>query len=943
MANKKKAKPAQKPSAKSRKAKGAKKQTAKASARSTRARTGRTVRSRKNRKRNLPDKLSRITYTLACQLLGANGKSLIHQGSRFDQIDIEKDVFLGDDLFHLRLPEYAEAGEIPIVTITLMAEKRKRLNFNCTTCDKVCEHIGAALSLILEEKTLLGLAEPPPEEIPFELLDETKLIELALSERESRAKTEKFRIKSVDPDKPWTDYLVNSAGSGKSYRVALRGEERGSSYCSCPDYRTNTLGTCKHVFYALGRVKAKFSAKQRNRKPKRKRFSVYVRYDQDGKLQLARPHKLPDDAAKIIARIPDEPTDDAIALVRAVSRLESAGHEVTVYPDAERAIEERLFQKRMTNLVEEIRRDPARHPLRDELLNAKLLPYQLDGIAFAAGTGRAILADDMGLGKTIQGIGVAELLAREADIKKVLVICPTSLKSQWRSEVQRFSGRSVQLVLGNAKERATQYDNDAFMTVCNYEQVLRDVLSIEQVNWDLIILDEAQRIKNWEAKTTGVVKSLRSRFALVLTGTPLENRIDELFSVVQFVDDRRLGAGFRFFNRHRIVDENGRVTGYKNLDQLREHLRPILLRRTRDEVLKQLPPRTTDIVRIEPTDEQLELHGAHRRIVASIIGKPYISEMDVLRMQKALLMCRMTANSTFLVSKEPPGYSSKLAHLDTMLEKFAADPSRKCVLFSEWTRMLGLIEPLLEKHGLDFVRLDGSVPQKKRQALVNRFQTDSDCRFFITTNAGSTGLNLQAANTVINVDLPWNPAILEQRIARAHRMGQKEPVHVYVLVTEGTLEEDLLQTLSNKSDLAAAALDLGSEVAELDFVSNIEQTRRRLEVLIGAPSDAPEDITSRDRVEQQLGTATSERRERVAAAGGELLGAVFGFLGELTNTDESQAALDPELVATVKQSLEQCVESDSEGRPQLKLTLPDRSALNGLAETMARLLIPPKQ
>ena len=146
----------------------------------------------------------------------------------------------------------------------------------------------------------------------------------------------------------------------------------------------------------------------------------------------------------------------------------------------------------------------------------------------------------------------------------------------------------------------------------------------------------------------------------MLTGTPLENRIDELFSVIQFVDDRRLGPGFRFFNHHRIVDDSGRVLGYKNLDQLRERLRPILLRRTRDQVLKQLPPRTTDVVRIEPTDEQLELHNTHKQIVAQITSKPYVSEMDVLRLQQALLMCRMSADCTYLVDKEEPWHSSKL-------------------------------------------------------------------------------------------------------------------------------------------------------------------------------------------------------------------------------------------------------------------------------------------
>ena len=145
-----------------------------------------------------------------------------------------------------------------------------------------------------------------------------------------------------------------------------------------------------------------------------------------------------------------------------------------------------------------------------------------------------------------------------------------------------------------------------FFTICNYEQVLRDILSIERVNWDLIILDEGQRIKNWEAKTSRVIKGLRSRFALVLSGTPLENRLDELYSVVQFIDDRRLGPAFRFYNRHRVVDEKGKVLGYKNLSELRENLRPILLRRTRESVRQQLPPRTNEIVRITPTQEQLD-------------------------------------------------------------------------------------------------------------------------------------------------------------------------------------------------------------------------------------------------------------------------------------------------------------------------------------------------
>ncbi len=251
--------------------------------------------------------------------------------------------------------------------------------------------------------------------------------------------------------------------------------------------------------------------------------------------------------------------------------------------------------------------------------------------------------------------------------------------------------------------------------------------------------------------------------------------------------------------------------------------------------------------------------------------------------------------------------------------------------------MLGLIEPLLRKRKIDFVRLDGSVPQKKRQQIVNRFQDDSQCRLFITTNAGSTGLNLQAANTVINVDLPWNPAVLEQRIGRAHRMGQNQPVQVYILVTEETIEESLLGTLSAKHDLALAALDPDSDVSQVDFKSGVEELRRRLEVLLGAKPEAPVDVTKREEVAPQVVPA-GDRRDRVAAAGGEMLGAVFNFLGELVSQNASQTPAEP-LVAQVRDRLAGCVEEDVSGRQRLTITLPDRQSLDALAQTLARLML----
>jgi len=193
----------------------------------------------------LRDRLSRLNYVRACQLLGPSGAQLIRLGSNYE-IDIQRDVYLRGDLFRVKFPS-ASGGKDTVATITTMAAARNRLKFNCTACETLCEHVGAAVSLVLEEKTALGLAAPPDENRPLELLSESELVEHALRERQERAKGEKFRISSSDAAKPWTDYTVASALSGKTYRVALRGEERGQSYCSCPDFRTNTLGTCKHV------------------------------------------------------------------------------------------------------------------------------------------------------------------------------------------------------------------------------------------------------------------------------------------------------------------------------------------------------------------------------------------------------------------------------------------------------------------------------------------------------------------------------------------------------------------------------------------------------------------------------------------------------------------------------------------------------------------------
>ena len=489
----------------------------------------------RNRDLTLRDKLSRLTYVGACRLLGPEGKRLLLEGGRSD---------LSPGALHLDDRQLVARLGGGVVRIALSEERPGRLTCECGRCQRACAHLGAVLSLVLEEKMSLGLAVPPRERKPVEALGEDELVGRALADREERAREERMTLRAVEPKRLWSDYTITSAESGKTYRLALRGAERGQSFCSCPDFRKNTLGTCKHVIHALTKLRRRFGKRAFSQPYRRRGVSVYLRYADELELRVALPSKPEPRESRLLKPLADGPIRSLPDLLERVRKLERGGTQVSIHPDAEQYIDERLMLERLGRTARKIRENPAQHPLRKTLLRAELRPYQLDGIAFAIGAGRAVLADDMGLGKTIQAIGAAELLVREVGIGRVLIICPASVKAQWREEIERFTGREAQIVLGRAEDRVRQYAAPALFTICNYEQVLRDILPIEHTRWDLIVLDEGQRIKNWEAKTSQVVKSLRSRFALVLTGTPLENRVDDLYSIVEFIDDRRLAPPF---------------------------------------------------------------------------------------------------------------------------------------------------------------------------------------------------------------------------------------------------------------------------------------------------------------------------------------------------------------------------------------------------------------
>jgi SNF2 family DNA or RNA helicase len=489
--------------------------------------------------------------------------------------------------------------------------------------------------------------------------------------------------------------------------------------------------------------------------------------------------------------------------------------DVLEYLDRENELAEGLDLERQ--LLEKLRR--GRDPLNG-VLKTKLLPYQERGAIFAACRGRVVLADDMGLGKTVQALAAAEMLRRRRGIQRVLVVAPASVKYQWKTEIEKFTDLPAQVIDGLLPRRRELYASPKFFNLSSYELVLKDVRYMHELAPDLIILDEAQRIRNWTTATARTIKQLKSRYAFVLSGTPLENKLEELFSVVEFIDGRRLGPAFRFLHEHRMEDETGRLIGYRGLDRIHDQLAPILLRRTRQEVLKDLPKRTDQILHVPLTPQQAEPYWEQNDILGALMRKwerqGWLSEIDQKRILCCLQNMRMLCNSTFLFDKKS-NYSPKLAEFREIVRELAIEENRKVVVFSEYERMTHLAGEELKKLGIGFVSLHGGVPSRNRGALMEKFRRDAECRVFLSTDAGGVGLNLQAASAVINFEPPWNPARLEQRIGRVHRLGQAHPVHVVHLLTEGSIEERVWETLKLKKSLFAGVFD--SPTAEVSFAA----------------------------------------------------------------------------------------------------------------------------
>jgi SNF2 family DNA or RNA helicase len=523
------------------------------------------------------------------------------------------------------------------------------------------------------------------------------------------------------------------------------------------------------------------------------------------------------------------------------TRLRDAGAELRVRDSVRPIIEHAQRIADLARPAEAANGVPAVAKVIEPVLKPTLYDFQREGAAFLVANGRALLADDMGLGKTVQAIAAALYLKHQQGLRRVLIVCPASLKYQWQAEIQRFTGERCEVIGGTAKDREDIYraasvsggfiapEDRPFFYVINYELVYRDIEQLQELGADLLVLDEAQRVKNFRTKTAQAVFELPAKHMFVLTGTPLENQLMELYTIMSFIDRQALGTNpVAFRDRYVVTDRFGGIAGYRLVEEVTRKIASLTLRRTKQQTLSQLPPLVENDRWLDLTDTQRkiykELQGQAREVLSESVWDAAQANNALTLVQRLREVC----DTPELLDPEQTS-SPKLTELMDIITDEVGALDRQVIVFTQWTRMGEIIMRELQERDFSGVFLHGGVKAQERQQMVERFNAGEE-RVFVSTDAGGTGLNLQSASLVVNYDLPFNPAKLAQRVARAHRIGQENTVMVVNLLCFGTVEHRLVKILREKQELFD---DVFGDIPDPGDLSPKKAAQRNLREFLG--------------------------------------------------------------------------------------------------------------
>ena len=603
------------------------------------------------------------------------------------------------------------------------------------------------------------------------------------------------------------------------FGITLWNLEKNQGYIDNIDWKTNKLATTKHIIHLCDYMQN--HPEKFNKLPK---VSPYLELTLDplheydftwkftGQLSADQSTVLTEFFGKDETHLSIEQLAMRVAYLRTLEGIEGIIVRSEIYYRLSEYFDQLLISK-MDN-------DTAELDFSD--IKVELFPYQKEGVRFCLFKKAALIADEMGLGKTLQAIAIAMMKRKYFGFTKTMIICPSSVKYQWKAEILKFTGEDALVVEGFPADRATQYKSEEhFFFITNYETVMRDKLYIDDSGFSFIILDEAQKIKNYETKVSSAITSLKKEHGLVLTGTPIENKLIDLYGVILFLDKYKVTPLWEFSYQHCIFDKQSKnkINGYYNLLNLRAKISDLVIRRQKKDVLAQLPSVIQKDVFIHLSKPQADIHARMGQRLSYLLGKKFKTPFDWDEIMMILTNMRRVSNSTYLIDKQS-NHSSKMTELEVILRDRLdiINGHKKVIIFSEWLDSLYLIEQLLQLLKIGYVKLTGSVAAKKRGDLIRAFQTNDDIKVFLSTEAGGSGLNLQFADTLINFELPWNPAKKNQRIGRIDRIGQdSKKLHVFNLICRDSIEIKIASGLILKQNLFDSVLNHDNNEGMVDF------------------------------------------------------------------------------------------------------------------------------
>ena len=656
---------------------------------------------------------------------------------------------------------------------------------------------GISYACLLQIIHELKLLNP---KLPLEHKKYTRkgMIKRVMEER--RQKAEKAAYKVIWADNIYGDHTVINE-KGVRYRVFLRDFENETGYSDSKDVQYNKLGTSKHIMFAFQQLKNDVTLYE-NLNKTYPFIEIFCDPLNDYKISWHYPHVMPARERQWIKQFFGNTKyieDDKVKGFLDFVELSSSSPLIRIRPEVSMAIEA-LYEKEMLDAL----KDKTDIPFQE--VKAELYAYQKQGVEFATFKKAAIIADEMGLGKTLQAITTAIAKKHILGHKKTLIITPASLKVQWKQEIEKFTKENALIIEGSSPNRKQQYaDEKHFFWIANYETVMRDRNLLSNADIDFLILDEAQRIKNFETKTASAVSRLRYKHVLVLTGTPIENKLIDIYSIVNIISPNFFGPLWEFSYQHCLFDSErtNKINGYYDLQKIHQKIKTLLIRREKRNVLQQLPNIVQVNVPILLSPLQEEMHAGFAKGLSVILRKKFHTPFDLQKIQQLLASMRMVCDSTYLIDDQT-NESPKLNELTyILLQKLdVGNSEKKIIIFSEWVKVHKLIGKILREHNIGFAELNGSVPVRMRSELIKKFEKNPQCKVFLSTEAGGAGLNLQVADTLINFELPWNPAKKNQRIGRIDRLGQKNTtLTIYNFITKNSIEEQIASGLMAKQSI----------------------------------------------------------------------------------------------------------------------------------------------